>query len=442
MARLAVARLGAGKPGRLHRPMQKFVVTGGVPLAGEVQIAGAKNAVLKMMAAAALTEERCALRNVPRISDVAILREVMGDIGFEVSRSGGDALDITASEARWLFVPLEAAAKMRASFILLGPLLTRFGRVIIPNPGGDRIGRRPVDLHVAAMEALGASIAYKNGYYFAEAPPAGLRGARVEFPTVTVMGTENLMLAATLARGTTVIDNAAREPEVDDLADMLRSMGARIARPAPRRIEVEGVDRLRGVEHRVMGDRLEAGTFAIAAAVTGGEVTMRGVDPASMGAFLGVLDEIGVPYQRLDVDGLRVSAAERYRAVQVETAPYPGFATDFQAPLAVLMTQADGHSAIHETIYEDRLEYTRELCRMGAVIEVLDERRARVSGPTALRGAEVTIADLRAGATLVLAALAADGTSIIGGVEHVDRGYEQIESKLVALGAQINRIEA
>jgi UDP-N-acetylglucosamine 1-carboxyvinyltransferase len=422
--------------------MQKFVVTGGAPLTGEVQIAGAKNAVLKMMAAAALTEERCALRNVPRISDVAILREVMGDIGFEVSRAGGDALDITAAEARWLFVPLEAAAKMRASFILLGPLLTRFGRVIIPNPGGDRIGRRPVDLHVAAMEALGANITYKNGYYFAEAPPGGLRGARVEFPTVTVMGTENLMLAATLARGTTVIDNAAREPEVDDLADMLRAMGARIARTAPRRLEVEGVDRLRGVEHRVMGDRLEAGTFAIAAAVTGGEVTMRGVDPASMGSFLGVLDEMGVPYHRLDVDGLRVSAAQQYRAAQVETAPYPGFATDFQAPLAVLMTQADGHSAIHETIYEDRLEYTRELCRMGAVIEVLDERRARISGPTALRGAEVTIADLRAGATLVLAALAADGTSIIGGVEHVDRGYEQIESKLVALGAQINRIEA
>jgi UDP-N-acetylglucosamine 1-carboxyvinyltransferase len=448
--------------------MQKFVVTGGVPLRGEVQIAGAKNAVLKMMAATTLTEERCTLRNVPRISDVAILREVIGDIGFEVSRPEADVLQITAADARWLFVPLEAAAKMRASFIMLGPLLTRFGRVIIPNPGGDRIGRRPVDLHVAAMEALGASIDYKNGYYFAEAPPGGLRGARIAFPFNTVMGTENALLAATLARGTTVIDNAAQEPEVDDLIVMLRGMGARVERTAPRRLEVEGVDRLAGVEHSILGDRLEAGTFAIAAAVTRGEVVMRGVDPVHLGAFLDVLSRARVPFAPVaaadassarsagssardagDADpsardgaGLRVASEAAYRAVDVETQPYPGFATDFQAPMAVLMTRAEGVSTIHETIYEDRLDYTRELCRMGARIEVLDERRARISGPTQLRGTDVTIADLRAGATLILAALAAEGTSTISGVEHVDRGYEQIESKLVALGARIDRIEA
>src|SRR5688500_1968397 len=214
--------------------MQKFVITGGVPLKGEVRIAGAKNAVLKMMAAAVLTDELCTLRNVPKISDVAILREVLIDIGFEVRRVNGDALEIQAREAPWKFVPLEAAMKMRASFILLGPMLARFGRVILPNPGGDRIGRRPVDYHVAAMEAMGATIVYRNGYYFASAPAGGLRGARVAFPTVSVMGTENVMLAATLAHGTTVIDNAALEPEVDDLIGMLCAMGARIERTGER----------------------------------------------------------------------------------------------------------------------------------------------------------------------------------------------------------------
>jgi UDP-N-acetylglucosamine 1-carboxyvinyltransferase len=427
----------------VNRPeaVQKFVVTGGSPLRGEVRIAGAKNAVLKLMAAAALTDQPVVLRNVPRISDVANMCEVLGDIGFEVERQNGDAVRIAARTAEWLFVPLEAAAKMRASFIALGPMLARFGRVIIPNPGGDRIGRRPVDLHVAAMKAMGATIQYKNGYYFASAPRGGLRGARIEFPTVTVMGTENALLAATLARGTTVIENAAQEPEVDDLIAMLSSMGAHVARTAPRRLEIEGVNRLGGAEHRVLGDRLEAGTFAVAAAVTGGDVLMRGVEPAHMRSFLEVLDRIGAPYET-DGEWMRVRAGEGYRAVDVETQPYPGFATDFQAPLAVLLTQAQGESTIHETIYEDRLDYTRELCRMGAAIDVLDERRARITGPSRLRGADVVIADLRAGATLVLAALAAEGTSTISGVEHVDRGYEEIESKLVALVARIDRIAA
>ena len=423
--------------------MQKFIVTGGVPLRGEVRIAGAKNAVLKMMAAAALTDDQCVLRNVPRISDVQILRGTMTDIGFAVAPVDDAGLEIRASGADWLFVPLEAAMKMRSSFILLGPLLTRFGRVIISNPGGDRIGRRPVDLHVDAMRALGAEIEYKNGYYFAQAA-GGLRGARIAFPYVTVMGTENAMLAATLARGTTVIENAAREPEVDDLIVMLRAMGARIERTAPHRLEIEGVERLHGVEHRVLGDRLEAGTFAIAAAVTGGEITINGVDPAHLGAFTDVLTGMGVSFETFATDGggLRVRGGDGIRPADVETQPYPGFATDLQAPLAVLMTQADGVSTIHETIYEDRLDYVMELVKMGAVIEVTDERHARVAGPTPLHGREVEIADLRAGATLILAALAAAETSVISGVEHVDRGYESIESKLVSLGAQITRIDA
>jgi UDP-N-acetylglucosamine 1-carboxyvinyltransferase len=423
--------------------MQKFIVTGGVPLHGEMRVAGAKNAVLKMMAAAALTDERCVLRNVPRISDVQTLRGTMTDIGFAVSPLDGDGLEITAAAADWLFVPLEAAMKMRSSFILLGPLLTRFGRVIISNPGGDRIGRRPVDLHVEAMRALGAEIDYKNGYYFAQAA-GGLRGARIAFPYVTVMGTENAMLAATLARGTTVIENAAREPEVDDLVAMLRAMGAQIERTAPHRLEIEGVDRLHGVEHRVLGDRLEAGTFAMAAAVTSGDITIRGVDPTHLGAFTDLLAGMGVSFETFATDGggLRVRGGNGIHPADVETQPYPGFATDLQAPLAVLMTQADGTSTIHETIYEDRLDYTMELIKMGAVIEVLDERHARIAGPTPLHGREVEIADLRAGATLILAALAADDTSVISGVEHVDRGYESIESKLVGLGAQITRIDA
>ncbi len=426
--------------------MQKFIVTGGTPLRGEVRIAGAKNAVLKLMAASVLTDEPCLLRNVPRISDVMIMRETMTDIGFDVRRVGADSLRITATDANWLFVPLEAAAKMRASFILLGPLLARFGRVIISDPGGDRIGRRPVNLHVAAMQTLGAEIEYKNGYYFASAP-SGLRGAHIKFPYVTVMGTENALLAAVRAEGSTVIENAAQEPEVDDLIAMLCAMGALISRTAPHRLEIEGVPSLRGTEHTVMGDRLEAGTFAIAAAVTGGDVTMRGVEPDHLGAFLKVLDCMGVPVETFDASetdagGLRVRAAGSYAPATVETSPYPGFATDLQAPLAVLMTQADGISSIHETIYEDRLDYTTELAKMGAVVEVLDERRCRIAGPTSLHGREVTIADLRAGATLILAALAAPETSVISGVEHVDRGYEQIESKLVALGARIHRIDA
>jgi UDP-N-acetylglucosamine 1-carboxyvinyltransferase len=423
--------------------MQKFIVTGGVPLHGEVRIAGAKNAVLKMMAAAVLTDDRCVLRNVPRISDVQILRGAMTDIGFSVSPLEDGVMEIAATGADWLFVPLEAAMKMRSSFILLGPLLSRFGRVIISNPGGDRIGRRPVDLHVDAMRSLGAEIEYKNGYYFAQAA-GGLRGARIAFPYVTVMGTENAMLAATLARGTTVIENAAQEPEVDDLVVMLLAMGAKIERTAPHRLEIEGVDRLHGVEHRVLGDRLEAGTFAMAAAVTGGEITVRGVDPTHLAAFTDLLAGMGIATETFHTDGggLRVRGGDGIHPADVETQPYPGFATDLQAPLAVLMTQADGVSTIHETIYEDRLDYTMELVKMGAVIEVLDERHARIAGPTPLHGREVEISDLRAGATLILAALAAAETSVISGVEHVDRGYESIESKLVDLGAQITRIDA
>jgi len=423
--------------------MDRFIVEGGNPLRGEVRVAGAKNAVLKMMAAAILTDEPVVLRNVPRISDVEIMRETMADIGFGWTDVDEHTIQLSARGPEWLFVPLEAAMKMRSSFILLGPLLARHGRVIISNPGGDRIGRRPVDLHVGAMQTLGASIEYRNGYYFARADR--LRGARIAFPYITVMGTENAVLAACLADGTTVIENAAREPEVDDLIAMLRTMGARIERTAPHVVEVEGVRSLSGVEHTVIGDRIEAGTFAVAAASTGGEVSITGFDAAHLGAFADVLTEMGVEHEALDADGpkgvrVRGGSAGSVQPMAVETQPYPGLATDLQAPLAVLMTQAVGESSIHETIYSDRLEYAAELVKMGAVIEVSDARHARVAGPTPLHGRMVQIPDLRAGATLVLAALAAEGTSTISGVEHVDRGYEAFEAKLVDLGARISRV--
>jgi UDP-N-acetylglucosamine 1-carboxyvinyltransferase len=422
--------------------MDRFVIEGGVPLRGEVRVAGAKNAVLKMMAAAILTDEPVTLRNVPRISDVAIMRETMADIGFGWTDVDEHTLELRDRGPEWLFVPLEAAMKMRASFILLGPVLARHGRVIISDPGGDRIGRRPVNLHVEAMQALGAEIEYRNGYYFARAER--LRGARIAFPYVTVMGTENALLAACLAEGTTVIENAAQEPEVDDLVAMLRAMGARIERTAPHVLEIVGVDSLSGTDHTVLGDRIEAGTFAVAAAASGGEVTITGFDPAHLGAFADVLTEMGVSHDPVSGNGqtgLMVrGTAVAHRPVAVETAPWPGLATDLQAPLTVLLTQADGESTIHETIYTDRLEYTTELVKMGAVIELIDARHARVAGPTPLHGRTVQIPDLRAGATLVLAALAAEGTSTISGVEHVDRGYEAIESKLVGLGARIDRV--
>jgi UDP-N-acetylglucosamine 1-carboxyvinyltransferase len=423
--------------------MDRYVIEGGVPLRGEVRVAGAKNAVLKEMAAAILTDEPVTLRNVPRISDVAIMRETMSDIGFVWTDVDKHTIELRDRGPEWLFVPLEAAMKMRSSFILLGPLLVRHGRVIISNPGGDRIGRRPVDLHVEAMHALGAEIEYRNGYYFARAER--LRGARIAFPYVTVMGTENALLAACLADGTTVIENAAQEPEVDDLVAMLRTMGARIERTAAHVLEVEGVTSLGGVEHAVVGDRIEAGTFAVAAAASGGEVTVTGFEPAHLGAFTDVLVRMGVAHEAVGANGghgLRVVGAPSgtYRSVAIRTEAYPGLATDLQAPLAVLMTQAAGESTIHETIYSDRLEYTAELVKMGAEIEISDATHARIVGPTRLHGRFVQIPDLRAGATLVLAALAAEGTSTIAGVEHVDRGYEAFESKLVDLGARIGRV--
>ena len=420
-----------------------FRIEGGVPLRGEVPISGSKNAALKMFAAATLTGERCRFTNVPEIEDVRVMAATLRDLGVVVDHPASNVYEVASGDVEWLFVPLEAAAKMRASFMLLGPLLTRFGRVIISNPGGDRIGRRPVDLHVEAMRTLGATIEYRNGYYFATAP-GRLRGTEVRFPFVSVMGTENVMLAATLADGHTVIRPAAQEPEVDDLIEFLQKMGADVERTFPDTIEVHGKRRLRGADHHVVPDRIEAGTFAIAGAVTGGHVTLTGAPCDHMTALLDVFERAGVQAlcdgDRITVDGSSVTDGG-FRAVDIVTSPYPGLATDLQPPTCVLLTQATGASTVNEAIFEDRLEWLTELNRMGARIDLTDKHHATIHGRTPLHGADVEIGDLRAGASLILAALAADGESTIHGAHHVERGYENIERKFADLGARIARLE-
>ncbi|HEV7604830.1 MAG TPA: UDP-N-acetylglucosamine 1-carboxyvinyltransferase [Candidatus Limnocylindrales bacterium] len=418
-----------------------FLVEGGRPLSGSVPISGAKNAALKLLAAATLTGERCRFTNVPEIEDVRVMAETLRDLGVVVDHPADNVYEVASGDVEWLFVPLEAAARMRASFMLLGPLLARFGRVIISNPGGDRIGRRPVDLHVEAMRSLGASIEYRNGYYFATAP-GRLRGGEIRFPFVSVMGTENAMLAATLAEGTTVIRPAAQEPETDDLIAFLQAMGAAVERTYPDTIEIEGRKRLRGAEHRVIPDRIEAGTFVVAAAVTGGQITLQGAPCDHLTAFIETMERVGVGIgcgsDTIEVDGSALRKGG-YRATDIQTAPYPGLPTDLQPPTAVLLTQATGVSRVHEAIFEDRLEWLGEVARMGANVEMLDSHHARITGPARLVGKEVEIGDLRAGASLILAALAAKGTTTIHGAHHVHRGYENIERKFLDLGASIAR---
>ena len=424
-------------------PRERYLVTGGTALDGSIRVSGAKNAALKMLAAATLTGERCRFSNVPEIEDVRAMADTLTDLGVVVDHPAPNTYEVSAGDVDWLFVPLEAAAKMRASFMLLGPLLSRFGEVVISNPGGDRIGRRPVDLHVDAMRALGAEIEYRYGYYYAKAP-GRLRGTEVRFPFVSVMGTENAMLAATLADGHTVIRPAAREPEIDDLIAFLQKMGAEVERTYPDTIEVEGKRRLRGADHSVMPDRIEAGTFAIAAGVTGGHVILEGADCGTMDALVEVMGKAGIVVtcgpDRMEVDA-REAGPGGLKPVDVTTGPYPELATDIQPPTTVMLTQAKGQSRVHEAIFEDRLEWTGELAKMGARVELKSPQKAVVHGPARLRAAHVEISDLRAGASLILAALAAEGTSSIGGAHHVRRGYENIERKFLDLGARIERVQ-
>lgn len=420
--------------------MDKFLITGGRPLEGEVTISGAKNAALPAMAAALLTEDRVVLRNVPRVRDIGTMRSLMDELGVDSSvthEEHGNRVEIEARRLLSPMAPYELVKQMRASILVLGPLVARFGHARVSLPGGCAIGARPVNLHIRGLEKLGASIQIEHGYIDARADR--LQGSVFTFDVVSVTGTENLMMAAALGDGETVLENAAREPEIVNLAELLIKMGATIEGAGNDEIRIHGVDRLHGTEHEIIPDRIEAGTFLAAAAITGGHLRLDRVDPSHLTAVINKLSEAGAQIHEPDSGKLEISAGPAIQAIDVTTKEYPGFATDMQAQYMALMTQAEGSSLITETIFENRFLHALELLRMGADIAV-NGRRAVVRGKTSLSGAKVQASDLRASASLVLAGLAAQGETLIDRVYHIDRGYERIEEKLIHLGARIQRV--
>jgi UDP-N-acetylglucosamine 1-carboxyvinyltransferase len=419
--------------------MDQFIVRGGVPLQGEVAVSGSKNSALPALAACLLTSEPVTLRRIPMVRDIRTMEQLLAYTGALVASEDGcvsvTAQDITRPEA-----PYDVVKTMRASSLVLGPLVARMGRARVSLPGGCAIGARPINLHVSGLEQLGARIRQAHGYIEAEAPD-GLEGAWVHFDRITVTGTEDLLMAAALARGETVIENAAREPEVADLAELLVKMGAEIDGAGTSTIRVRGVERLHGAQHTIIADRIEAGTFLIAGAITGGDLVVKECVPKHVAALIAKLRQAGMEVKQAGSACLRMKARGKIRSVDVNTEEYPGFATDLQAQYMALMTQAEGISFIAETIFENRFMHALELARMGANIRI-EGRQAIVAGPRALTGAEVIASDLRASASLVLAALVAGGETVIDRVYHIDRGYERIEQKLADLGAQIRRVSA
>lgn len=416
--------------------MDKIRVVGGASLAGRVEISGAKNAALPAMAASLLTEETVHLENVPYVRDVLTARRLLEEMGVEADvREDGSAV-LKASEVRRQEAPYELVKTMRASILVLGPLLARFKKAKVSLPGGCAIGARPVNLHLMGLERMGADCDIVHGYI--EASTSGLRGAYILMDTVTVTGTENLMMAATLAEGETVLDNAACEPEVTDLADLLRAMGAKIEGDGTRTIRVHGVRKLRGCRHRIIPDRIEAGTFAVASAITRGEVEVANCRPRHLTAVLSQLSQTGAEIS-IGTESFRVKGRDPIHSKDVTTYPYPAFPTDMQAQYMALMTQGDGSAVITETIFENRFMHALEMIRMGADITV-DGRQAVVKGGKPLSGARVQASDLRASASLILAGLVAKGETWIDRVYHLDRGYCRIEEKLAGLGADIERV--
>ena len=427
--------------------MDKFLIEGGRPIEGRVLIAGAKNAALPAMAAALLTDKRVVLHNVPRVRDIGTMRSLLDELGADTSikhEREGNRLVVQAGKLSNPVAPYELVKQMRASVLVLGPLLGRFGHARVSLPGGCAIGARPINLHLKGFEKLGAKVNIEHGYV--EARADRLRGDLFHFDTITVTGTENLMMAAAMAEGTTTLENAAIEPEVEDLAALLNKMGAEIEGAGTPTIKIRGVGHLRGAEHTIIPDRIEAGTFLVAAAITGGGLTLERVIPNHLAAVVAKLAEAGVeisssaskiPGPGLGV--LEVTGAPPFRPVDVVTQEYPGFPTDMQAQYMALATQATGSSVLTETIFENRYLHALELVRMGADI-VVDGRRAVVRGPARLSGANVQASDLRASASLVLAGLAAEGETVLDRVYHIDRGYERIEEKLNRVGARIRRI--
>jgi UDP-N-acetylglucosamine 1-carboxyvinyltransferase len=419
--------------------MDKLVIRGGNPLVGSVRISGAKNAALPAMAAALLTDEPVILENIPDVRDIQTERNLLVSMGAEVELGYGRASHRTTISCSNLVNPeaaYELVKTMRASTLVLGPLLARTGRARVSQPGGCAIGARPIDLHIKGLERLGASIKQEHGYI--EASANRLRGGHIIFDKITVTGTEDLMMAATLAQGETIMENCAREPEVIDLAALLGKMGAKIEGAGTHTIRIHGVEKLHGARHRIIPDRIEAGTFVIAAVLSGGDLQLTNCDPSHLGSLIQKLEECGVRITA-GTDSMRVTNGHQLVAADISTEEYPGFPTDMQAQYMTLATQAQGTSLITENIFENRFMHAGELARMGANIKV-EGRRAVVRGRTPLSSAAVQCSDLRASASLVIAALVADGETIIDRVYHIDRGYERIEEKLKGVGAQIRRI--
>jgi UDP-N-acetylglucosamine 1-carboxyvinyltransferase len=419
--------------------MDKFIIRGGNPLVGTIRVSGAKNSALPCMAAAILTEDEITLENIPQVRDIETERRLLTSMGAEVQAGLGDARCVTI-RCRTLSDPeakYEIVKTMRASSLVLGPLLARAGMARVAMPGGCAIGGRPIDLHIKGLEMMGATIAQEHGYL--EARAVRLRGAHLVFDKITVTGTEDLLMAAVLAEGETLMENSASEPEVTDLAALLIAMGAKIEGAGTSTIRVEGVTHLHGARYRINPDRIEAGTFLVAGAITGGDLIVANCNPTHLRAVIVKLEEAGVRVDILGADGVRVRAGGRLRAADISTKEYPGFPTDMQAQYMALATQAEGVSSVKENIFENRFMHVQELVRMGANIKV-DGRTATVRGPAKLSAAAVMCSDLRASASLVLAALVADGESILDRVYHMDRGYERIEEKLAGVGAQIQRM--
>ncbi|WP_299195147.1 UDP-N-acetylglucosamine 1-carboxyvinyltransferase [uncultured Litoreibacter sp.] len=420
--------------------MDKIVVTGNGPLNGQIPISGAKNTCLKLMTAALLSDEPLTLTNVPRLSDIKTLGALLESLGCEVALlNGGNVMALSAGTITSRKAEYDMVRKLRASFNVLGPILTREGEATVSLPGGCAIGARKVDLHLMALEKLGATLTLEEGYVHAKAPEGGLIGAVIEFPFVTVGGTENAITAATLANGTTVIKNAAREPDTVDLCKCLSAMGAKIDGAGTSTITIEGVDRLHGATHEVIADRIELGTFMIAPAIAGGEVELLGGRRDLVEAFCGKLEATGVQIEETDKSLVVRHDGSRLKPVDVETEPFPGFPTDLQAQMMAALCFADGVSVLHETIFENRFMHAPELIRMGAQVDV-QGGHATVTGVEAMKGAQVMATDLRASVSLILAGLKAEGETVVGRVYHLDRGYERIEEKLGAVGAKIERM--
>ncbi len=417
----------------------RYTVQGGAVLRGTVRTSGAKNAALAAMCASLLTDEDVTLTNVPEITDADTLGELLVSLGAVVQRQRGGRMRLNGATINTLEAPTELMTENRASFQIMGPLLARHGFAASAPPGGDVIGQRPIDVHLAGFEAMGATVTREGERFVARAPdgPGSLRGARVFMDYPSVSGTQNVLMAATLARGHTTIVNAATEPEVQELAHLLNAMGARISAIGSQEMEVEGVSGLHGVDHRIMPDRIEAGTFAIAAAMAGGQVEIEDCPVGVMDALIAKLRAMGTTIEQTE-GSLRVCSEGRMKAVSFQALPYPGLPTDLHAPMAAALTQAHGVSIIHERVFDNRMLYVSELRKMGAEI-VSTGSSAIVSGPTPLHGARVRALDVRAGAAVLLAALVAQGSTVIEEVSHLDRGYERLDEKMRALGVQIER---